>query len=284
MNHLFRRIRAFVNQLNRVKRLAGGDEKCLAVFAAEADVGRPILRHVNVVNLFSGFVEDGHAAAGEIKIALLVNRHAVRAERTDESFVRQRAVGLDVVAPGFAGADVGDKEILSVRRAGDAVGLAQIIGYACERLAVRCKVINLFVGQRHGRVVPPTAPVERVGNEHAAIGRDPDVVRAVHVFALIIGDEHRHGFVGRDGPELVVFIRAGDEVAVRVEMHPVGVAGRLHERGEFSVRAPFHDAVVVLVNEKHVSVFIACRAFGELEIAREFLESRAGRNHAFGGR
>ena len=125
-----RRIRAFVNQLNRVERFAGGDEKRFAVLAAETDVGRPGFRHVNVVNLFSGFVENGHAAAGEIKISLRVNRHAVGAERADEGFVRQRAVGLDVVAPGLVGAHVGDKKILPVRRAGDAVGLPQIVRHA----------------------------------------------------------------------------------------------------------------------------------------------------------
>ncbi len=98
----------------------------------------------------------------------------------------------------------------------------------------------------------------------------------------IIRDEHGHGFVRRDGPELIVFVGAGDQISFRVKHHSVRVAGRLHERGKFSIRAPFHDAVIRLVNEKHVSLLVAGRAFGERKIARKFLKFRAGRDDAFG--
>ena len=45
--------------------------------AAEADVGRPRLRHVNVFGLFAGFVKNSDAVATDVNVAPLVNGHAV---------------------------------------------------------------------------------------------------------------------------------------------------------------------------------------------------------------
>jgi hypothetical protein len=80
-----------------------------------------------VINLFPGFVEDGHALARDINISFRINRHAVRAERAEKSFVRERAIRLEVVAPRLRGADVRDKKFFVVRRAGDAIRFFQIV-------------------------------------------------------------------------------------------------------------------------------------------------------------
>ena len=131
--------------------------------------------------------------------------------------------------------------------------------------------------------MPPSSLEKRVGDKHRAAGSNPDIIRAVHEFAVIICDEDGHRFIRRDGPKLVVFVGAGDEIAFRVEMHSVGVTGWLHERGELAVHAPLHDAVVVLVNEKNVARLVARRSFGEQKIAGEFLERGAGRDDALSG-
>ena len=97
-----------------------------------------------MLDLFSGLVEHGHAFAGEVEIALGVERHAVRAEFAAQAFVRQRAVRLDVVGVGFARLDVGHEKRFAVRRADDAVGLDEIGRHALERFAVGAQEINLL--------------------------------------------------------------------------------------------------------------------------------------------
>ena len=121
-------------------------------------------------------------------------------------------------------------------------------------------------------VIPPGAVVKRVAEEHRTVGRHPDIVRAIQIFALIIFHQHRALFVRGDGPQLVTLIRAGDEVALGIEHHAVGVAGGLEEGGEFSLRAPLHDAVVRLVHEKHVAGGITGGTFGESKAAGQFLQ------------
>ena len=131
-------------------------------------------------------------------------------------------------------------------------------------------------------MIPPGPLVKRIAQIHRAVGRNPNVVRAVEIFALIAFDEHRHFFVGRDRPKLVLLVGAGNEVAFRVEAHSIRAAGGLHERGQLSVHAPFQDAIIRLVGEKNVAVRVARRAFGEFEVAGEFFKFRAGCDDAFG--
>src|SRR6266511_2617112 len=83
---------AFHAHLQPVNAFARGDEKELAVFAAKGDVGRLGFRHVNVLNLPACLVEDGHAVAGKINIALVVERHAVGTQFAEQTPVRNRAV------------------------------------------------------------------------------------------------------------------------------------------------------------------------------------------------
>ena len=112
--------------------LARRDEQQLQVLAAEGDVARPALRHVDVVDLLAGLVEDGDALAGEVEVAFGVEGDAVRAQGAEERAVRERAVGLDVVAVGLVVADVGDEERAAVWCADDAVGLDEPGGRAAS--------------------------------------------------------------------------------------------------------------------------------------------------------
>ena len=74
------------------------------------------------------------------------------------------------------------------------------------------------------------------------------------------------------------------KIAFGVKIHAVGAAGGLQERGGLAVHAPFHDAVVRLVGEKDVAAGVAGRTFGELKVAGQLFEFRAGRDDAVGGR
>ena len=112
------------------------------------------------------------------------------------------------------------------------------------------KIKNRFIRQCHHRVVPPFSAIKRVCHEHRAVRCNPHVIRAVQVFAGKIRDEHGYSFVRRDGPQLIVFVRAGDEISLRIKHHAIRVPGRLEKRGKFSVRAPFQDAVVRLIHKK----------------------------------
>ena len=49
-------------------------------------------------------------------------------------------------------------------------------------------------------MVPPGALVKWVRDPHLAVGGHPHVIGAVEILALVILDQHRHLFVGRDGP------------------------------------------------------------------------------------
>ena len=83
---------------------------------------------------------------------------------------------------------------------------------------------DLFGVQGHGLVIPPGTRIKRVRNEHFAVGRHPDIIGAVEVFALIILDQNSYFFVGRNGPKLVFLIGAGDEISFAIHVHPIGAA------------------------------------------------------------
>ena len=100
------------------------------ILATKADVRRPGFRHIDVFNLPAGFVEDRHAMTAEVKITPFVNRHAVRTLRAEQRFVRERTVGPDVVGISAVRANVGNEKFFAVRRAGDAIGLFEIV---CDR-------------------------------------------------------------------------------------------------------------------------------------------------------
>ena len=125
-------------------------------------------------------------------------------------------------------------------------------------------------------MVPPRAFVKRIGDIQAAGRHDPHVIRTIEIFALIIFDEHGHFFVGRDCPQRVLLVSAGNQVAFDIEIHAVGAAGGLEEGGKFAVHAPLEDAVVRLIGEEDVAVFVAGGAFGEFEASLIRERVRAG--------
>ena len=67
------------------------------------------------------------------------------------------------------------------------------------------------------------------------------------------------------------------------KIHSVRAAGGLFERGEFPVDAPLEDAVVGLVGEKNISLRVAGRPFGELEITGELFHFGAWFNDGWHG-
>src|SRR5260221_11146471 len=97
---------------------------------------------------------------------------------------------------------------------------------------------------------------------------DPDVVGAVQLLPFVLLPDDRDLAVLGDGPQLVLLVRAGDELAVAVEVHPVAASSRLKEGRELAVRAPLQDPVVGLVGEEDVPGAVAGRTPGEGEIAR----------------
>ena len=112
--------------------------------------------------------------------------------------------------------------------------------------------------------LPVFARVERIREIEIAVGTDPKVVRAVQQFAANLAGQHRDFFIGRDGPELVLLIRAGQKVSRLVEISSVATARRLEPVRKGAIRRiVFYDAVVRLIGEEHIAVTIDSGAFGE---------------------
>ena len=107
---------SFHAHLQPIDVLARGNEKQVAILAAESDVGRPRFRHVDVFDLLARLVEHGYAPAGEINVAFVVECHAVGTQFAEQPLVCERAVGLNVVSVGPARADVGDVKRVAVGR------------------------------------------------------------------------------------------------------------------------------------------------------------------------
>ena len=148
---------------------------------------------------------------------------------------------------------------------------------------VGAQIIDRAHALRRARyaLVPPIAVIIGIGEIHPAIGAHPNVVGAVERFALIAGRGQDHGVfpVGGDRPELVLFVAAGDQVALAVEILAVGPARRFDENGALVVGdAPLEDPVVVLVHEIHVAVRGDRDAFGEAEAGFDGRHRRAGRD------
>ena len=79
----------------------------MTVFAAEADVPRPVFRHVNMPDLLACLIKNRHAlAARQINGAFIVNRHGVGAHFAKEGLAAQLAVPLDTAGISFVRANI----------------------------------------------------------------------------------------------------------------------------------------------------------------------------------
>jgi len=77
----------------------------------------------------------------------------------------------------------------------------------------------------HRGIALPVIPfVERVGEVEVAVWANPQIVRSVEQLVAKVRYQHRHLLVGRNGPQLILFIGAGEEVAVFVEVSAVRAA------------------------------------------------------------
>src|SRR5262245_21408440 len=99
--------------------------------------------------------------------------------------------------------------------------------------------MDLLTRLRAFGMVPPRALVIRVGEEHAVVRRHPYIIGTVEQLAFIILDQNSHLSIRGDGPQFILLIRAGDQVALWVEIHAVSAAAGLLERRESAIRAPF---------------------------------------------
>ena len=162
--------------------------------------------------------------------------------------VRQRAVGLDLVAVDPVGAAVGDVEQRLVGREGDAVGELQS--------AVDDLLLALGVD------VPDLARLARVparvGDVDAAVVADDQVVAAEAV-----GDHGRLA-VGVVGQDLARAGRDGVEPAVGAERLAVGLLRVGEERRHLAVEADLVGLAVGDVVEEDLALGVRRRALGEL--------------------
>ena len=73
--------------LEAVEAFAGSNEQSVAIAAAEANVGGPLLSDIDVLDLFAGGVEHRDTFAGEVNVAFVVDGHAIGTERAKESLI-----------------------------------------------------------------------------------------------------------------------------------------------------------------------------------------------------
>ena len=134
-----------------------------------------------------------------------------------------------------------------------------------EKVDILARLLSGFVA------LPIWPRVKRIGEIQISVRTNPEVIRPVEKFAAKVAQQDGDFLVGRNGPEFVLLVGAGDQVALLVEIGAVAAAGGLQPIFEFAVDAPFDDAVVRLVREVDVAVAIDGRAFGELiTIAKNF--------------
>ncbi len=169
-----------------IKSGSGGDEQGFSVFAAEGDIGGPSLLGDGDIGDFSAFrIENRYAIAGQIDVAAGVDSHAVGAEVAERPLACQAAIGLDVVFPGLAGLDIGDKKRFAIRGADDAVGLLEV-AFDTDQLAVGREKIDALAGLFHRAALPVGAFVEWIGEIDAAVGANPGVIGAIEQFAIVV--------------------------------------------------------------------------------------------------
>src|SRR5262249_28329963 len=132
----------FDAHLQSIQTCARRDEQCLAVLAAEADIGCPRLGHRDLLDLLARLVEHRHALAREVDVPFTVDGHAIGTQLAEQPLVLQRAVGGDVVGAGLARLDVGDVQRLAIGRADNAIGLPQVVGDARKSPVVGSKMVD----------------------------------------------------------------------------------------------------------------------------------------------
>ena len=186
---------------------------------------------------------------------------------------------VDAVGVGLARPLVGDVEPPAVGRADDAVRADHVADDANHLLAVRRQIVDVLAVLLHAFATA----VARVGEVDAALGVDPQVVGTVEPLAFVLVRQHGDFALGRDGYEPAVATLAGQQVAVLVEVQPIGPAGILQERAELAVRdGPLENAVVGNIPEVDVALGVRRRPLGELEIPGQLLDLSSGRDHGCG--
>jgi hypothetical protein len=171
--------------LYRKQRIAGSDEECAPVLAAEGDVCRPGFLHVDAVNLLTPGVEYRDALTDQVNVPLIINGHSIGTHVHEDFLVAEGTIGVDTVCVRLAPFDVGDIQSLPVRRADNTVRLLHVIDHSNQLFVLGRQVVNMLPILFHRTSRPVVPLVKRIGELDTPVGMNPDIVRPVQLFAFI---------------------------------------------------------------------------------------------------
>ena len=249
-----------------------------------------VLRDVDHAEVLGFGRDDPDAARSRHPdVAALVALHPVRDPLLDHAgadsleehaAVRERAVGVHVVHLDVRPRRVVDVDERLVRREADAVRHLELVLVDHELDVVRAAAgrdpedalpaqLALALDAEPGK-----APVPRVGEVDRPVGAHADVVGAVQVLALVVVGEQLARAVLPLAPERARDVLADEQVAVRVERHPVALEARPHHLFDTLAGRVLPPDVARHVGEEEVPVRMPDRPFGERKARCDLLDLR----------
>jgi hypothetical protein len=82
-----------------------------------------------------------------------------------------------------------------------------------------------------------------------------------------------------DGPQLVLLIRAGQQVPFPIKVETIGSSAGAQECGKIPIDTPFHNSVVRLIGKVDISCPVDGRPFSKFKSVCQFYQSGSWRDH-----
>ena len=173
--------------LEAVNTSSRSDKEQVVIFATKGHICRRF-RYFDAFNPLARLIKYSHTGPGKIDVALSVDGHAVRTEFAEEAFVREIAIGLDILGVVLSCDVVRHVKHLAVGRANDTVGLNEVGRDTRDGLVVGRDKVNVFAVHPHAGVV---RRIEiRIGKIGAAVWTNPQVIGAVEYLAAEVRHQH----------------------------------------------------------------------------------------------
>ena len=90
----------------------------------------------------------------------------------------------------------------------------------------------------HRPTIPVRSFVKWIREINPAIRTNPEIVRPIEEFPLVILHQDRLLAIGSDRPQLIVQVRTSQQISVSIEIQSIRPPARLQERRKFPIHAP----------------------------------------------
>src|SRR6185503_4791356 len=154
-----------------------------------------------------------------------------------------------------------------IGRADDAIRLDQVGGYDHRLIFSLWQVIYLHPIQVRLRPGPVRTLIIGICKIDTTLAIDPKVIGTVEQASSKVFHQDSDFFTGSNGPQLILLIGAGHQVALFVEIHAIASAGAIQEQREMAIEIILPYPVIRLIRKKNIPLMVDSSPFRKAELA-----------------